>query len=116
MQSLQVSEIDRHRRFLIAAGTADYEHASPLPSVKDDLDRMVKAFQRLGYVCHQEDRILNPSVQDLRDKLSAWFMRPDVSSEDLVVVYYSGHSIGTRYRNYILTRNSDPQRLAATAL
>jgi WD40 repeat protein len=82
------------RRFLIAAGTARYNHLpedQQLPSVADDLARIVTSFEHCGY-----DRVLpqlgnNPSANDLRQALGDWFTDPSRTSADIVVFYYAGH-------------------------
>ena len=82
------------RRFLIAAGTARYDHLredEQLPSVCDDLTRLVGCFERCGY-----ERVLaelgnNPSANELRQALGDWFADDSRRSADVVILYYAGH-------------------------
>jgi len=83
--------------FLIAAGTATYDHLSDdeqLPSVNDDLRRIVDLFTtRLGY-----ERVLpglgdNPTSDEIRRKLGDWLNDAGRAASDRIVFYYSGHGV-----------------------
>jgi WD40 repeat protein len=109
----------RQRRFLIAAGTARYDHLAEedwLGSVPGDLERLVGLFcGQLGYTQVLAELGDNPTSQQLRGTLSAWLTDPARRPDDLVVVYYSGHGV-TRGRHYLLTRDSEEDSPAGTAL
>ena len=106
----------RGKLFLIAAGTASYDHleGDQLPSLKDDLDRIVKLFTGdLGY-----ERVLpglgdNPTSDELCHRLSEWLTERDPS--DRIVFYYSGHGVVEGRDHYLLTKDSRVADLVGTA-
>ena len=97
---------DDHRRFLIASGTAHYRQFGQLPSVPEDLGKIVGFFRRLGY-CEQLPEIRHdPSSATLRIALSDWLHAPDRNAADTVVIYYSGHGDIHAGYFYLLTADT----------
>jgi hypothetical protein len=111
---------DQANRYLIAIGTADYQHlpaAVQLLSVKDDLARMVKLFvDDLGYTQALTDLSLNPTHADLRRGLSRWLRDKERRPEDIVVIYYAGHGDVEGDRHYLYTHDSEQMFLLDSAL
>lgn len=81
--------------YLIACGTKDYHPQSgysALPSVKDDLERVVKVLEKFGYEHALADVLsLNPSLNDLTEKFADWLLSEKLTVNDRVIFYYSGH-------------------------
>lgn len=113
-------EADRQaRRFLIAAGTADYSYLpeSALPSVRVDLRRIVDLFtQKLGYQRVLSELGDNPTSGALIEKVSDWLRDKDRQASDVIVFYYSGHGSVEGQKHYLLTSNSRENNLVGTAL
>ena len=104
------------RHFLVVAGTGKYVHLDPLPKVYDDIATISNVFCELGYIEAFQTGIRDPdSPQSLKEKLDEW-ARTTVQPEDIIVVYYSGHGQRSADRHYLLTSNSDPSGLIATAM
>jgi Caspase domain len=107
------------RRYLIAAGTATYKHLGSLPSVTDDITRVVDCFTGLGYTRVLPELGEDPDVDDLRRCLGDWLSGEERRPSDLLILYYSGH--GERVENdthYLAARNtrySGPMILPHTA-
>ncbi len=108
------------RRFLIAAGTAEYDFLEPeswLPEVKEAVRSVAELFtKKLGY-----ERVLpglgeSPTVGELREGLSNWFAAKERQASDLVVIYYSGHGETCEDDHVLLARDSDLKNLAGTSL
>jgi hypothetical protein len=108
------------RRYLIAAGVSRYNRlrwSSDLPSVKDDLTRIVELFVgRFGYRRELPELGEDPTSAQLRDSLSCWFTSPDRQADDILVVYYSGHGSSVEGRHYLLASDSKEENLEGTAL
>jgi WD40 repeat protein len=80
------------RRFLIAAGTAKYDKLpedQQLPSVYQDLARIVDCFTACGYEQALVNVCKDPSAEELKEALGQWL--EDRSASDQVIFYYSGH-------------------------
>lgn len=107
------------RRFLIAAGTANYSHfpaLEPLSSVPADLTRIQSLFcGQLGYRRALPELGLDPTANELRHGVSGWLNAPERTADDILVVYYSGHAVSSG-RHYLLCRDSKRQELAGTAV
>jgi len=111
----------RYRRYLIAAGTTQYERLdadAQLPSVALDIDLVSKLFtQRLGYECVLRHLADSPTSGQFRAEISNWLIDDDRQPNDLVVIYYSGHgAYGPDGRHYLLTRDSAERNLVGTAV
>ena len=109
----------RPKRFLIAAGTSRYKNMPEdrqLPSVEDDLSRIVKLFQgEFGY-----ERVLaglgdNPPNDYFRTQLSDWLKDRERTDSDIIVLYYSGHGAPEGGEHYLLMTDSDETDFAGTA-
>ena len=105
--------------FLIAAGTARYDHLpdeEQLPSVNDDLRRIVEFFTtRLGY-----ERVLprlgdNPTSGDIRLELGDWLNDTGHLASDRIVFYYSGHGVVANGKHYLLTSDSKMSNIEGRA-
>ena len=71
-QDSKAEETEDGRRFLIVAGTAHYTFLTPeeqLPSVPEDLQRMVALFTERGYSQVLPELSNDPSSWDLHTKL-----------------------------------------------
>jgi tetratricopeptide (TPR) repeat protein len=112
-------DLNRGRSFMIAAGTAHYDHlgeSAVLSSVPDDLSRIVKLFtEQLGYKQVLPGLGDDPYSDYLRNKLSEWLNSDDVTAEDILVFYYSGHGVVAGKDHYLLTIDSRVERLEGTA-
>jgi hypothetical protein len=101
-------------RYLIASGTADYDFLpenAQLSQVHGAVDHIVNLFtQHLGYTRVLADELgsggINPSVEELRRELAAWFGAPERSPEDLVTVYYTGHGASEGSSHYLYGRDT----------
>ena len=89
--------------YLIACGTKDYDNKDyypDLPSVEDDLDRVVELFTKsFGYKRILEDKLnINPTKEDITQEFANWLK--ECSDEDSIVIfYYSGHGKAFRDTN-----------------
>ena len=105
--------------YLIACGTKDYAHYDNLPSVEEDLDRVVKLFTKsFGYRRILEDKLnINPTREDIAKEFTNWLKNhPD--EDNIVVFYYSGHGEACRNTNdhYLVLKNTHPDTFRDTAL
>jgi WD40 repeat protein len=107
---------DASRRFLVAAGTEQYEDGDELASVPDDLRKIAGFFGQLGYSEQLAEIRLNPSSSALRRALSEWLNGSDRQASDTAVIYYSGHGDSQASYFYLLTADSKVNRYADTAL
>ncbi|HEX5301374.1 MAG TPA: caspase family protein [Streptosporangiaceae bacterium] len=116
----ELADRDGQRRWLIAAGTAQYDSLPEddwLPSVPADLEQVTDLFcGQLGYQRALADVSLNPSRSELHGALSGWLTSDDRSAQDVVVLYYSGHGLTRGGRHYLLTRDYQERNPAGTAL
>jgi len=110
----------QERRFLIAAGTARYAQLpenAQLPSVQDDIRRLVDLFtRRLGYQLILPELGENPPSAALRVSLTFWLRDPDRRASDVIVFYYSGHGAVEGSKHYLLTSDSKERYFVSTAL
>ena len=108
------------RRFLIAAGTALYEHLpedAQLPSVEQDLHGIQDLFcKTLQFKNALPDLKINPKKEAFRESLRDWIRDTDRNESDVIVLYYSGHGDIEGGRHYLLTADSDPEDLLDTAV
>jgi WD40 repeat protein len=113
------------RRWLIAAGTANYEHLGDeeededfsLPTVVEDVEAVARLFcGQFGYQRVLPDLAKDPTKDQLHRSLNRWFTDPARSPHDVVVLYYSGHGLTHGGRHYLLTRDSQMAMLESTAL
>lgn len=84
----------RGKRYLIAAGTARYDHLAEdlqLPSVPADLARIVACFTALGYARVLPELGEDPTADQMRQSLGEWFADKSRTELDHLVLYYSGH-------------------------
>jgi WD40 repeat protein len=108
--------VEQGRRFVIAAGTATYDHHAPLLSVPDDLKTIVHFFTGEGYQEQLTELRLNPTSTDLRGAISLWLTDGQQrTKDDVAVIYYSGHGATQDPYHYLLTAESD-QAYEGTAL
>lgn len=110
------SDFDSGRRILIAAGTGNFEHPENpnLPGVQSELQRITTIFTALGY------RSLQTKIDPNHAELETIFSDASLKSqpEDIVIAYYTSHGCQDPgdLRYYLFTKDSDPNRLHATAL
>lgn len=97
-------------KFLIAAGTADYNELPEdlqLPSVTKDLAQVSAWFARHGYRRVLETLGDSPTADELRLGIADWFNDPARRPTDRVVFYYSGHGeVLESGEHYLLGRDS----------
>lgn len=101
-----------HRR-LVVVGTSKYRHEPELPLVPEELSVAVHVFGGLGH--HIEERVTDADLATTRDRLAEWAYRTDGTGTS-VVLYWTGHGIGTADRHYLLCADSHHDRLVGTAL
>ena len=101
-------------RRLVAAGTARFEKLTDndLPEAKKEVARVASAFSLLGY--ENVAPVFDPDHHELRKLYST--VGKGCREGDLVVAYYCGHGVKDPERFYLLTRDSDPEDLEATAV
>jgi len=107
------------RRYFIAIGARRYDHLAEedwLPSVPGDIGDLIGLFcDHLGYRHVLPELTDSPTAPLLRQRLGAWLLSDERDPDDIVVVYYTGHGVKTGGRHYLLTRDSQPQLVSATA-
>ncbi|QNP68224.1 caspase family protein [Streptomyces roseirectus] len=107
---------DGRRRFLFAVGVEEYEHLSKLPSVPDDLKSVRELFGGLGSEPAVSDG-LDVTRARLLGQLEGWLKDGTRTSEDVLVLYFSGHGTSAEDgRHYLCTRETDPGRFLTTAV
>jgi WD40 repeat protein len=118
-----VSPVHAGARYLIAAGTAHYEHladAEQLPSVDADVALVVDWFTRHGYTRVLPALGASPTLAALRSSLGAWLTADARNANDRLVFYYSGHGESVSHdAHYLLARDSqlrDGRLLSHSAL
>lgn len=79
------------RRYLIAAGTRRYTEFDELPEAHRDVERIVSLFETMGY-----DRVLgevsrDPGAEQFENAVADWCADTELTSEDVLVLYYAGH-------------------------
>jgi hypothetical protein len=92
-------------RFFIPIGVPSPGETLPeLPGVAGDLDRLRSVFvDGLGYT--PGPLLDNPSAAELRAGLNRWLAETKLTSEDAVVIYYSGHGHIAPTGHYLYTRD-----------
>ena len=103
-------------RFLIAAGTAEYEYADPLEQVPADIRTITELFVGLGWTQAFPGGILNPpSPEGLKTQINDWLRDRD-NAGDALILYYSGHGERDGFRHYLYCKNTAPGELAVNGL
>ncbi|MEV5973224.1 AAA family ATPase [Streptomyces sp. NPDC051921] len=100
-------------RGLVVVGVGRYDHAAELEPVPEELRSAVRLFGGLGY--RLDERIDDPTAEELRSRLLDWAYRADRSAT-AVVLYWTGHGVEGAGRHYLLCRDSREGRLAGTAI
>ncbi|WP_324633956.1 caspase family protein [Phormidium sp. CCY1219] len=104
-------------------GVSDYEGVEgaslpPLPTAKRDVEAIAKVLQQPdkgGFDEAQVQTLLDPDLQSIRFGIET--LLRDRATEDLVLLYYSGHAISDENGSlYFATRNTDLANLSATAV
>lgn len=104
------------RRFLIAAGTAEYEHAEPLEQVPTDICTITGLFGGLGYEQAFPGGILDPAGPEaLKTQINDWLRERD-NADDALILYYSGHGERDGSRHYLYCKNTVPGELTVNGL
>ena len=105
--------------YLIACGTKDYTHYHNLPSVENDLHRVVELFtRRFPYTRILEDKLnINPTREDITKEFTNW-LKEHPDEDNIVVFYYSGHGEARRNPNehYLALKATDPDTFRDSAL
>jgi hypothetical protein len=101
---------------LFAVGVEKYEHLPSLPSVPDDLKNVRDLFGGLGSEPAVSD-CLDVTRARLLGQLEAWLRDGTRTSEDVLVLYFSGHGTSAEDgRHYLCTRDTEPGRFLTTAV
>ncbi|MFI8828022.1 caspase family protein [Streptomyces sp. NPDC053431] len=100
-------------RELVVVGVGSYDHAAELEAVPAELRAAVRLFGGLGY--RLDERIDDPTAEELRGRLRDWAYRADRSAS-AVVLYWTGHGVEEDDRHYLLCRDSQEGRLLGTAI
>ena len=104
------------RRFIIAAGTAEYEYADPLEQVPADIRTITELFVGLGCTQAFPGGILNPpNPEALKSQINDWLRERD-NADDGLILYYSGHGERDGFRHYLYCKNTAPGELAVNGL
>ncbi|WP_406221600.1 caspase family protein [Streptomyces canus] len=104
------------RRFLVAVGVEDYEHLPKLTSVPADLRNIRELFGRLGSEPAVDDG-LDVTRDQLLGQLEGWLRDGTRTSDDVLVLYFSGHGASAEDgRHYLCTRETDPGRFLTTGV
>ncbi|WP_282701985.1 caspase family protein [Streptomyces sp. CC219B] len=102
------------RRTVVVSGTDSYDHELPsLPRALPDMDIVAEVFRTLGY--EEGDRLHNPTADGLRRGLADWARRAD-RSEDVVVLYYTGHGERDDKGHFLMCRDSESGQLRSSAV
>jgi WD40 repeat protein len=105
------AEPPRWRRRLVAAGTARYENLDPdgqLPSVTGDVEHVATVLVG-GFSYERATGAglgIDPTAAELTAGLGQWLS--EMTREDVLVIYYSGHGERVTGQHYLLTRDSRP--------
>jgi WD40 repeat protein len=105
----------RLNRYLIAAGTKRYLSGSgfeELDDVPEELERVIATFKRFDYVEQLTDLRLNPDAQTFVEKVEAFLRAPDRSTQDVIVVYYTGHGFSEDRSHYLAAANTGAGSIA----
>ncbi|AQU67120.1 caspase family protein [Streptomyces niveus] len=108
------------RRYFIALGSGRYRHLpedEQLLSVSKDVRATASLFASFGYEPVLPGLGEYDGAEQIRQKLSHWSEDTNLTSDDVVVVYFAGHgSVAERDRHYLLCWDSRDEDLATTAL
>ncbi|MGW5471523.1 caspase family protein [Streptomyces chartreusis] len=88
--------MSRAKRFLFAAGTHHYPdepQLEDLAGVDEDVARVAKLFEGMGYTRILPHLARDPRARDLVRDLEEWLTHPERSEEDVLVLYYAGHGL-----------------------
>jgi hypothetical protein len=108
------------RRFLIASGTLKYRHGfAELPSVRDDLERIVGLLTAPSYGGYQRKLTSissEPKSRAFRAGVRSWLNSRQRKSDDIVVFYYTGHGYINSAGQYIIATSDTNQGNSETGV
>lgn len=108
------------RRFFIGLGTGRYRNlprSDQLPQVAPDIRAMREQWVGFGYAPVLLGLGEYDTAAQIREKLSLWCADTELTSSDVVVLYFAGHGVvEERDRHYLLCWDSRAEDCAATAL
>ena len=107
------------RQFLIAAGTSIYkklQKEEQRPEVAASVTIITECFTRLGYQRELQEISDSPTRSCYQKALDNWLKAPERTPDDILALYYCGHGISRSDGHYLLTRDSDPDRLVTSAI
>ncbi|MFH8346414.1 caspase family protein [Streptomyces sp. NPDC018045] len=108
------------RRFFIAVGSGRYcnlPEEEQLPGVAADIAAMTEMLEGFGYRHVLSGLGEYDGAEQIRRKLSHWSRDSELTTDDVVVLYFAGHgAVEDRGRHYLLCWDSRDDDLAATAL
>lgn len=95
----------------LLVGNSEYWN-TPLNSVKKDLQGMKEALENVGFTVVVRENLRRP--QDFTEALTTALLEEKATSDDILLVYYSGHGVQIDGKSYLLgTGVSDTARVAA---
>lgn len=102
IKSLTSSEIKNNRKALLIGGS-DYRNQGVLPNAKNDIRGMKKMLQGLGFDVVE-------SLDERRDQILAKLIdhTRHLKAGDISLVFYAGHGLQFRGRNYIIPVDFPP--------
>ncbi|MEY4283575.1 MAG: hypothetical protein RL111_250 [Pseudomonadota bacterium] len=92
------------RRTALVIGNAKYA-VNPLPNPVNDANDMARALRSVGF---EVIEINNATLAQMRDATRRFADR--LASSDVGLVYYSGHGVEVKGRNYLIPVNADIKR------
>jgi len=100
-------------RYLIAAGTEHYRGGfSRLEEVPAELDKVVGTFKRFGYVEQLTDLRSDPEANEFQVAVEKFLRAPTRTSDDVVVIYYTGHGFTEGPYHYLAAANTQQDSIA----
>ncbi len=120
-------EAPRTKTWCLLIGVRDYEHLNPLRYTASDASSLADLYRKHGGVSPDrlllitDDTAIKPTADELNRQVRAFLGRPEISPDDSVIVFFSGHGIRSESsgQGYLMPRDGDPTdeaSLEATAL
>lgn len=97
-------------RYAILVGVSQY--ASPelnLPGVSGDVQDLSEVLAQMGYERALTDVSVDPTSDELRAALQGWTRTTRLGPDDVLFVYFAGHSTEDDGRQYLLCSDADTE-------